>query len=204
MCAIALKTLSGAPSNRSDKCTCTRPSRKRMVVFKLVKRRKRTSRKGMGARGRRARYSSTNKDCNSGITAFQRSRTWRGKPSPFLFLFFLLFFFLLLFDEILCLVCQHLHGRLVGALIGINGRLAREVVLRTRFGLVEDGAPFSGLVDNLLQDFAQVCVLLVEVIHVVLQLVGKPGELFHQVVQAQAFVLGNGVGVESMDPFGPV
>src|SRR5580658_1998693 len=120
---MARRTLSGAPSSKSDKCTCTRPSRNRIVVFRLVKRRKRTSRKGMGARGRRARYSSTNKDCNSGFTAFQPSRTWRGKPSPFLFLFLLLFFFLLLFDEILCFVCQHLHGRLVGALVSINGRL---------------------------------------------------------------------------------
>src|ERR1700722_2455606 len=201
---MALRTLSGAPSKRSDRCTCTRPSRKRMVVFRLVKRRKRTSSEGMGARGLRARYSSTNKVCNSGFTAFQPSRTWRGKPSPFLFLFFLFLFFLLLFDEILRLVCQHLHGCLVRALIGVYGRLARKVVLGTGFRLVEDGAPFSRLIDNLLQFLAQICMLLIEVVHVVLQFVGKLGELFHQVVKAHAFVLGDGVGVESMDPFGPV
>src|ERR1700722_14476219 len=67
---MARRTLSGAPSSRSDKCTCTRPSRKRMVVLRLVKRRKRTSREGIGARGRRERYSSANSNCNSGFTAF--------------------------------------------------------------------------------------------------------------------------------------
>src|SRR5271168_1224681 len=66
---MARKTLSGAPSSRSDRCTCTRPSRNRMVVFRLVKRRKRTSREGIGARGRRARYSSANSNCNSELTA---------------------------------------------------------------------------------------------------------------------------------------
>src|ERR1700677_2378922 len=67
---MARKTLSGAPSSRSDKCTWTRPSRKRIVVLRLVKRRKRISREGMGARGRRARYSSANSKCNSEFTAF--------------------------------------------------------------------------------------------------------------------------------------
>src|SRR5580700_4083891 len=67
---MARRTLSGAPSSKSDRCTCTRPSRNRMVVFRLVKRRKRTSREGIGARGRRARYSSANSKCNSEFTAF--------------------------------------------------------------------------------------------------------------------------------------
>src|ERR1700684_110136 len=119
---MALRTLSGAPSKRSDRCTCTRPSRKRMVVFRLVKRRKRTSSEGMGARGRRARYSSTTKACNACFAAFQPSRTWPGKPSPFLFLFFLFLFFLLLFDEILRLVCRLLLHCIVRAILCTYGR----------------------------------------------------------------------------------
>ena len=52
-------TGSGAASRRSERRTCRWPSRRRMVVLSEVKRRKRTSKGGWGARGRRSRYSSS-------------------------------------------------------------------------------------------------------------------------------------------------
>ncbi len=55
---MARSTLSGAPSSRSDRLTRILPSRRRMVVFSEVKRRKRMRMGGIGALGRRARYSS--------------------------------------------------------------------------------------------------------------------------------------------------
>src|ERR1700743_3334439 len=189
MCAMARKTLSGAPSNRSDKCTCTRPSRNRMVVFRLVKRRKRTSRAGIGARGRRARYSSANSKCNSEITAFKPSRTWapgavpqwvqteaiglsvvfcQGKPllaifmrprqlrncfrpSPFLFFLLAFLFFFFLLGDVFFFVRQHLHSRLMRALVGIDGRFAHKIVLGTGFWLFQDFRPFVRLGNDLFQ-----------------------------------------------------
>src|ERR1700761_8712938 len=108
MCAMARKTLSGAPSSKSDKCTCIRPSRKRMVVFRLVKRRKRTSRTGIGARGRRARYSSANSKCHSDITAFKPSRTCCPNPSPALFFLLPFLFLFFLVGDVFLFVGQHL------------------------------------------------------------------------------------------------
>src|ERR1700691_2399075 len=58
MCAMAWWTESGAPSSRSERLTKIWPSRRRMVVFSEVKRRKRTAIGGIGGCGRRARYSS--------------------------------------------------------------------------------------------------------------------------------------------------
>ena len=138
---MARRTLSGAPSSRSDKCTCTRPSRNRMVVFRLVKRRKRTSRKGIGARGRRARYSSANSKCNSEFTAFSLAGLGARKPSPFLFLFFRSFSSFFFSAKYFVLVGQHLRGRLMRALIRIQRRLAHKVVLRARLGLVQHRCP---------------------------------------------------------------
>src|SRR6266481_1497220 len=57
MWAMAWWTVSGAGSRRSDRRTLRRPSRRRMVVLREVKRRKRMSSAGMGARGRSSRYS---------------------------------------------------------------------------------------------------------------------------------------------------
>src|ERR1017187_2258489 len=54
---MAWCTDSGAYSSRSESRTCSRPSRSRMVLFGDVKRRKRISSGGMGARGRSSRYS---------------------------------------------------------------------------------------------------------------------------------------------------
>src|SRR5277367_2290508 len=48
---------SGACSRMSERRTLRRPSRRRMVVLSEVKRRKRISSAGMGARGRSSRYS---------------------------------------------------------------------------------------------------------------------------------------------------
>src|SRR5271170_1118171 len=48
---------SGACSRMSERRTWRRPSRSRMVVLSDVKRRKRISSAGMGARGRSSRYS---------------------------------------------------------------------------------------------------------------------------------------------------
>src|ERR1700722_8285699 len=59
MWAMAWWTLSGADSRRSERRTCRRPSRSRMVVLREVKRRKRMSSGGMGARGRSSRYCSS-------------------------------------------------------------------------------------------------------------------------------------------------
>src|ERR1700722_11460770 len=203
---MARRTLSGAPSSKSDKCTCTRPSRNRIVVFRLVKRRKRTSRKGMGARGRRARYSSANNECNSEFTAFQPSRTWRRKPSPFLFLLFSFLFsflgFLLLLSDVFCLVVEHLSSRLMRALIRIESRFAGKVILAAGFWLVQYRCPFRCLFDDLLEHFAQIGVLLVKVVHVVLEVVAEPRKLLEQVVNPHALVLRNGVGVDAVDVFG--
>jgi hypothetical protein len=54
---MAWWTVSGAGSSRSERRTLRRPSRRRMVVLREVKRRKRMSSAGMGARGRSSRYS---------------------------------------------------------------------------------------------------------------------------------------------------
>src|ERR1700722_7687525 len=198
---MARRTLSGAPSSKSDKCTCTRPSRNRIVVFRLVKRRKRTSRKGMGARGRRARYSSANNECNSEFTAFQPSRTWRRKPSPFLFLLFSVLGFLLLFSDVFCLVVEHFRCRLMRALIRIESRFAGKVILAAGFWLVQYRCPFRCLVDDLFKGLAQIGVLLVKVVHVVLEIVAKPRELLEQIVNPHALVLCDGIGVNAMNVF---
>ena len=55
---MARATGSGAPYRRSERLTRICPSRRRMVVFSEVKRRKRTAMGGIGALGRNARYSS--------------------------------------------------------------------------------------------------------------------------------------------------
>src|SRR5580698_9695695 len=57
MWAMARRTLSGAPSSRSERLTCSSPSRRRMVVLRETKRRKRMWNGGIGARGLSARYS---------------------------------------------------------------------------------------------------------------------------------------------------
>ncbi len=55
---MARSTGSGAPSSRSDRFAFNSPPRSRIVVFRLVNLRKRTSIAGRGARGRSALYSS--------------------------------------------------------------------------------------------------------------------------------------------------
>ena len=54
---MAWWTVSGACSRRSERRIFRRLSRRRMVVLREVKRRKRMSIAGMGARGRSSRYS---------------------------------------------------------------------------------------------------------------------------------------------------
>ena len=56
---MAWWTVSGACSRRSERRTWRLPSRRRMVVLSEVKRRKRMSSGGMGARGRSSRYCSS-------------------------------------------------------------------------------------------------------------------------------------------------
>src|SRR4029079_8305719 len=68
MWAIARRTLSGAPSIRSERLTKILPSRRRIVVFSDVKRRKRTAIGGIGARGRNARYSCSKIGMRSTVT----------------------------------------------------------------------------------------------------------------------------------------
>src|SRR5579859_5072204 len=201
---MARKTLSGAPSSKSDKCTCIRPSRKRMVVFRLVKRRKRTSRTGIGARGRRARYSSANSKCNSGFTAFQPSRTLHPEPSPFLFFLLPFLFFFFLVGDVFFFVSQHLYGRLVGTLVGINGRLAQKIVLGAGLWLVQNFRPFVGLGNDFFQDLAQIGVLFVVLVHVVLKIVGEACELVEKIVDARGLVLRDGIRIEGMDLLGAV
>ena len=72
------------------------------------------------------------------------------------------------------------------------------------FRLVEDGAPFSGLVDDLLKHLAQIGMLLVEIVHVVLEVVREPRKLVEQIMYAHFSVLRAGVGAEAMDLFSPI
>lgn len=70
---MARITLSGAPSRRSERLTRIPPSRKRMVVFSEVNRRKRTAMGGIGARGRKTRYSSWKMAAKSALTKMEGS-----------------------------------------------------------------------------------------------------------------------------------
>src|SRR6185503_15431453 len=58
---------------RSERLTKILPSRRRMVVFRDVKRRKRTAMEGIGARGRNARYSCSKIGMRSRVTKFEIS-----------------------------------------------------------------------------------------------------------------------------------
>src|SRR3569833_3194683 len=75
---MARITLSGAPSMRSERLTKIWPSRRRLVVFRDVKRRKRTVMEGIGARGRNARYSCSKIGMRSRVTKFEIS-TFKSK-----------------------------------------------------------------------------------------------------------------------------
>ena len=69
-------------------------------------------------------------------------------------------------------------GFVAGALGGVEGGFAREVVVAALgAGLVQDGDPFGGGGDEILERFAHVGVGLVKGVEVVLQLVGDVSEL---------------------------
>src|SRR5258708_16712234 len=104
-----------------------------------------------------------------GIHRLQPSRTWRRKPSPFLFLFFSFLFLFLLLSKILLFVGEHLRGRLMRALVGIDGRFAYKVILGAGLRLAQDLSPFVGLGDDLFQHLTRISVLLIKAVHVVLE-----------------------------------
>ena len=75
--------------------------------------------------------------------------------------------------DVFFFVRQHLHSRLMRALVGIDGRFAHKIVLGAGFWLFQDFRPFVGLRNDLFQHLAQIRVLLVVLVHVVLKIVGE-------------------------------
>src|SRR5579862_2383809 len=125
----------------------------RIVVFRLVKRRNRISKQGSGARGRSSRYSSSNRRSNSAFTAFSLADTagplksWNARfcaPAPrvvkqslrkcglslgrTLVPTILVELLGLVIGEIFCLVGEHLLGRVMDALAGLQRNFAIKVI----------------------------------------------------------------------------
>src|SRR5215469_16417278 len=83
ICAIARNTYSGAPSSKSEILTRRRPSRSRIVLFRLAKLKNSTRNSGIGERGRNSWWLSRNSCASWSVVAIVRRLAWAvGVPPP--------------------------------------------------------------------------------------------------------------------------
>src|ERR1700744_134322 len=135
---------------------------------------------GMGARGRMARYSSSNKRKSSGFTQSERS-TCRGRLLLAALLRASAVFasFILVFSEVFFLTFLKVFYLIAYTLGGLDRSFTGEIVARVGRWLMENSFPFIAFRDQIFQRLTNIGVLPVVSIQIVLQLISETGELFN-------------------------